>query len=78
MVPETTETIRLKVIPEPDPNTRTIFVYDGDGTVVMSGFASGLSMNCGKCDSPLVRGLNRGQITDVVLRCKGCGAFNET
>jgi len=77
VVPETTETIRLKVIPEPDPDTRAVFIYEGDGTVVMSGYETGLSMNCGQCNSPLIRGLNRTQISGIVLRCKACGAFNE-
>lgn len=78
VTPETTKTIRLNVIPEPDPGSRTVFVYDGDGTVVMSGVETGLSMNCGQCNSPLVRGLRRDQIAGIVLRCKACGSFNET
>jgi len=78
VAPEITETIQLCVIPEPDPNTRTVFIYSGEGTVVMRGVETGLSMNCGKCSAPLVQGIPRNRILGVVLKCKGCGAFNET
>lgn len=78
VTPEITQTLQLKVIPEPAPNTRAIFIYDGEGTVIMSGVETGLSMNCGNCNAPLIRGLRRDQVSGLVLRCKGCGSFNDT
>lgn len=36
-LPEITQSIELIAIPEPDPNTRTTFIYEGEGTVCFSG-----------------------------------------
>lgn len=67
----------LKVIPEPDPNTRSVFIYDGEGTTAFQGYDSNLELVCGNCSSPLVSGINRNQINNIVIRCKQCGKFNE-
>jgi hypothetical protein len=37
-----------------------------------------LSQDCGACGAPLIVGVSRGAITDLVLRCPACGAFNDT
>ena len=76
-VPEITEQIALNVIPEPDPNTRSVFIYDGEGTTVFTGYEVGVALICGQCKSNLVVGMRRKNIRNVVIRCKGCGAFNE-
>jgi len=75
--PAITHRIALGVIPEPDPNSRAIFFYEGEGTVVFSGYDVGLALTCGKCASELVTGVRRDAIQGVVIRCKNCGAFNE-
>ncbi len=76
--PAITERCRLQVIPEPDPDARSVFCLTGTGTVIFQGFESGLAMDCGKCGAPLVAGLRREQIRGVVLKCNSCGAFNDT
>lgn len=68
----------LRVIPEPDPGTRAVFVYEGEGTTVITGLETGLSLDCGKCGASLVRGVHRAAVSGIVLRCKECGAFNDT
>ena len=55
--PEITQKISLNVIPEPDPNTRAVFIYNGDGTVIFTGYDVGLALICGQCESHLVEGV---------------------
>jgi hypothetical protein len=76
-VPNITQTSILKVIPEPDPDTRTVFIYDGEGTVVFTGYQVGLALACGSCHSHLVVGMPRENIQNIVIRCKKCGSYNE-
>lgn len=75
--PKITQTISLKVIPEPDPNTRSVFIYDGEGTVAFTGYQVGLALVCGSCKSHLVVGILRENIQNIVIRCKNCGSYNE-
>lgn len=78
VTPDITQEIPLKVIPEPDPDARSVFIYEGEGTIVFRGFEVGLALCCGQCKSHLVIGLKREQIQNVVLKCNACGAYNET
>jgi hypothetical protein len=48
-VPDITQTSILTVIPEPDPNTRSVFIYDGEGTVAFTGYQVGLALAGGSC-----------------------------
>ncbi len=76
--PEITQIKLLKVIPEPDPDTRAVFIYEGEGTVAFNGNEIGLAMACGDCQSHLVVGISENKIQNIVIRCKKCGAYNET
>ncbi len=69
--------IQLMVIPEPEPNTRSVIVYTGEGTVVMKGPGNAI-MECGNCGVPLIEGVPVANIRNIVFRCPSCGAFNET
>jgi len=69
--------LKLMVIPEPEPNTRMVFVFEGPGTVVMKGDGN-VIMECGNCGVPLVDGVPVGNLQGIVFRCPNCGAFNET
>lgn len=71
--------IRLIVIPEPEPGTRSVIEMQGKGTVIMNaGDAPGTTMVCGNCGAPLVKGIRINQLQQIVLRCNGCGSYNET
>jgi len=70
-------TIRMMVIPEPAPNTRSVLLYTGPGTVVMRGQWN-VTMVCGKCASPLLEGVKTAILQNMVVRCQNCGAFNES
>ena len=76
--PTITDEIELKVIPEPDPGTASVFLCTGEGTVVIRGTECGTAMVCGQCKSHLTVGIPRTSITGIVLRCNNCGSFNLT
>lgn len=76
--PAITSHIPLKVIPEPAPNTKAVFEKLGEGTVLMNGFDTGISYDCGSCGKPLMQGLLEGQVRGIVLRCSFCKSYNET
>jgi hypothetical protein len=75
--PKIKQKIRLKVIPEPDPDTRAVFIYGGEGTIAFQGFDTELALVCGGCSSPLAAGISSEQIKNVVIKCNKCGKFNE-
>jgi hypothetical protein len=71
--------LRLVVIPEPAPGTRTVMNRTGEGTVVFAGQGGPpITMVCGNCGAPLIEGMAVKQIQGFVLRCNRCGAYNET
>ena len=76
-VPKITETIALNIIPEPDPNTRAVFIREGEGTITFTGYSVGLALACGSCKSHLVVGIPREEIRNLVIRCNACGSYNE-
>jgi hypothetical protein len=68
----------LRLIPEPDPETRVIFQHNGPGTIALSGTdRSAPDLCCGSCEAPLVRGIAQASAVSIIFRCNGCGAFNE-
>jgi hypothetical protein len=76
--PAVSQVVKLQVIPEPDSNTRAVFVKTGEGTVIFQGFETGIAQSCGRCNAQLIVGLRLGQVQNIVLRCSACGSFNET
>ncbi len=71
--------IRLRVIPEPEEGTRAVLAKNegDDETVFFSGEHTGRIYVCGACNAPLMEGVSREQVGNVVLTCPACGAFNE-
>jgi predicted RNA-binding Zn-ribbon protein involved in translation (DUF1610 family) len=67
----------MMVIPPPEKNTRSVFIYTGPGTVAMRG-GGNVTMLCGNCGSPLVENFKVSQIHGLVILCKNCGSFNES
>lgn len=71
--------IRLVVIPKPDPTKRSILHYEGEGSVAMRApDGPSITMVCGQCGVPLLEGVSVDQVENLVFRCNGCGAYNET
>jgi len=70
-------TVRMVVIPQPAPNTRSVLLYTGPGTVAMRGQGN-VTMICGNCGKPLLENIKTSQVRNLVFRCNNCGMFNET
>ncbi len=68
---------KLRVIPEPEPGTRSVLVSE-DVQVIMTGELKGVAYDCGSCGLPVIKGVMPGQVRNIVIRCTGCGAYNET
>lgn len=60
--------------------TRSVLIISpGDGLPVVKGDANpNVLMECGGCGRTLIRGLQVGQLEDLVFKCPDCGAYNET
>jgi predicted RNA-binding Zn-ribbon protein involved in translation (DUF1610 family) len=72
--------IRLRSIPRPIDGTRTVFTAGDDAPkrfTFIRGDSPGLSFDCAKCGTPLMIDVERGQVTNIVLRCNNCGTYNE-
>jgi len=67
-------TMRLRVIPRPAPGTRTVLMKGSAPVFTGSGATTCL---CGACGLALAKKTSRGQVCDFVIKCPGCGSFNE-
>lgn len=72
------ERVPLKVIPEPDPGFRSVLVKTTEGSRIIRARETTLALECGQCRAPLVVGLRKEQIRNVVLKCNQREAFNDT
>jgi predicted RNA-binding Zn-ribbon protein involved in translation (DUF1610 family) len=62
------------------PSTGTFLSKDNlSESKKMEPFIAGrgaLNYNCGQCEHPMLKSIQRIQITDAVYKCPKCGAFN--
>jgi hypothetical protein len=68
--------VPLKIIPEPEPNTRTVFLLQG----LFPAFKGegDIDKVCGNCGLILLEGVGRGiEIRNLVIRCPKCKSYNE-
>lgn len=70
--------LKLAVIPEPEPGTRTVMVQGTPDTLLFEGEYPNISLLCGSCGNPLAVGVKTSQLHNLVLQCAACSAFNET
>jgi hypothetical protein len=70
--------IKLKVIPEPQPYSRSVLIMDGTETLFFKGYTSNLKFICGNCGAVLMEGIEKNQVKNIVLKCNNCNSFNET
>ena len=68
----------LTVIPEPDPNTRSVFQLSGAGTVFIRGTDGVDTLVCGQCGADLAIGIDASQVRGIVFQCNDCKSFNDT
>ena len=71
-------TIRLPIILPPDEGTRTVLLQpESDKPDVFIQGVGPADLLCGTCDFRLVKGIDEGQITNLVLRCPKCKSYND-
>lgn len=64
-----------KIIPEPQPNTRTILAPRQAPAIKGEG---GDSILCGNCGITLVSNLDATTVIEnIVIKCPDCGSFND-
>lgn len=68
-------TYKMRVIPEPAPGTRGVLMPGFKGPVLTS--FGPLSYTCGACEAVLLKDMDFKQVKNAVVKCGGCGAFNE-
>lgn len=68
---------KMRTIPDPE-FTRSTIQREGEGSVVFRGPQIGLVYVCGSCGAPVLDGVPGSHVVDLILRCNGCGAFNES
>ena len=70
---------KLKVVTEPPEGTRAVIRVPEGAPVTGMGGPNSTDHVCGDCGYVLIEGQSRDQqIIDVVIKCPGCGAFNDT
>ena len=76
--PPTKQKIACLVVPEPAPDTRTVFkkLTENDGTVFFAGMSDEASFHCGQCGVPLATGVAKDSIENIVLQCNICKSLN--
>lgn len=65
----------LRIIPEPDSNTRAVLTQQSPDIVLLTG-AGDNNLLCGQCGVMLVRGVGE-VLSNVVILCAGCGGYND-
>lgn len=78
VTPNIDKHIPLKIIPEPDPNTRAVISKGGEDSIFFIGYQVGVAFVCGNCSAYLAIGIPKLPIPNVVLQCNKCGKFNES
>jgi hypothetical protein len=69
---------QLKIVPTPDPGTRTVIDFDAPGAKAMEGpDMAAVDLYCGQCGALLVTGIPKRNVKTSVIRCKLCRAYND-
>jgi hypothetical protein len=65
---------KAKIIPQPQPGTRTVIDQKTLPVAVSSG---NLDILCGSCGVVLLKGIVGGSFNNIVIKCPKCNNFNE-
>lgn len=76
--PKVTHHVALRIVPEPDPGTRTVLIKQGQDSLFFVGRDTPNSYDCGGCSAPLAVGMSATQIQGIIFKCAKCGCFNES
>jgi len=68
---------KLKIVPKPDPNTRSVFEPTvGEVLPVIRGVGT-INLLCGNCGARLVEGIKAGQVRNIIIHCPVCRFYVE-
>jgi len=68
--------VPLKIIPEPEPDTRSVLIPKGLFPVFRG--QKNIDKVCGNCGFLLLEGVGTGiEIRNIVIRCPKCKSYNE-
>ena len=67
---------KLKIIPKPKPNTRTVIIPKRGKVETAFKGVGNLNLLCGNCNSKLAKNIAEGQIANMVIKCAICGLYN--
>lgn len=73
--------VLLFVIPEPEPDTRSVVTRGPEGKPLTPFFSSkgDVHLLCGECGLTLVEGaMQAAQFSNIVFHCPRCRTYNET
>jgi hypothetical protein len=68
--------IVMEVIPEPQPGTAAVIVPETKGRYALFQGVGDVDYTCGTCQNILGKGLHRGTIQHLVIKCPNCDAYN--
>lgn len=68
--------LQMEVIPEPKPGSASVLVFDKKGKYVMIQGIGSTDYLCGACQNTICKGVEQGQIINLVFKCPDCGSFN--
>lgn len=72
---------KLRVIPEPEPGTRTVFSigtkFEQDKNKIPFMGKGITDYVCGNCGRMIGRGINLNQIKNIVVKCPKCKSYLE-
>jgi predicted RNA-binding Zn-ribbon protein involved in translation (DUF1610 family) len=66
----------LEVIPEPAQGSAAVFMLSTEGPIPLLRGQGSHDFLCGACDNVIAKGVERGQVINIVLKCPNCGSFN--
>ena len=69
--------VKLRVVPKPKPQTRAVLEPKvGEILPVIKGHGN-LNLLCGNCGAVLVKGIDEGQIRNIVIHCPICRYYSD-
>ena len=68
--------VDMRIIPEPEPSTRTVLAPKSAGLAIKSECGE-MTYRCGSCKTKLFEHVNYKHVAAVVVRCGRCGTHNE-
>ena len=68
--------VDMRIIPEPEPSTRTVLAPKSAGLAIKSECGE-MTYRCGSCKTKLFEHVDYKHVAAVVVRCGRCGTHNE-